>query len=160
MIEYLNLSKVDDDPKELFSYSKYFSKLGNDVHWSYLYGGKRDGKDVYYGIFTHKKTSYTFFATKEEVKPLFVSSENIDLGFEIQEQIENIFIQAKERFVIDNVKKSDDFILDIQYLFKGANNYVEFTDLNQVMIITDYQFENIKELLEFFAKFKQLKGHL
>lgn len=159
LIEYLNLAAVNKKPAEIFAYSKLL-KMWPNITWEYFLGGKRAGREVNFGVFYSNGTKYFLCSIKDEVKPLIVSNIEIDNNWPQKVKIENLFAYAKEEYLLNNAKRSDQFILDIQYLFKGQQNFLEFTDLNQIIYITDYEFNNTKELLEVFAKFSHIKEHL
>lgn len=159
LTEYLNLKPATKKPTEIFVYAKLLNMFP-EINWRYFFNGKRAGKDVYFGVFYSNKQEYCFFSIKDEVKPMLVSDNDLGDIYQEKTKLENLHIYAKDRYMLENIEKSDQFILDTQYLFMGRNNYLEFTDLNQVILITDYKFTNIKEMLEFFAKFSHIKEHL
>ncbi len=158
-LEYFNFRPAEKTPKEVFSYSQFLQTC--DAEWTNFFMGKREGADIYYGHFKIDRDFFTFLAIKAEVKPAIVTDmPKEDFNYEHQINIGNLKIFAKEKYMLENIKKSDEFLLCTQGLFRGENNLLEFTDLNQVIIITDHIFKDSQEMNDFFAKFKQLKDKI
>jgi hypothetical protein len=158
-IEYFNFRTSEKEPATVFGYSKFLRSV--KCKWQFFFTGKREGLDIYYGIFEYKRNFYNFLSIKSEVKPAIITDmKNLSLDYSFQSDMDNLRIYSKDNYMLENIQKSDDFILGVQDLFRGKNNLIEFTDLNQVLILTDYTFNTAKEMNEYFAKFRQLKEKL
>lgn len=159
LTDYLNLVPSLKKPEDIFNYSQLL-KAWPTTTWQYFLEGKRAGKEIYFGVFYINNKQYFLWSIKDDVKPILISNCDMQIDWSFHEKVENLNIFTKEKYLLENIKKSDQFILDIHYLFKGENNFLEFTDLNQIVYVTDYKYEEIKELLEVFAKFSHIKEHL
>jgi len=162
LVNYLNF-RDERDIKHWLIYSKFFKK--HQVKWLEGYSGKREGKEIFFGIFEEKNQLFFCSIVKAEVSPMILTNqledqydwENID-SLLINKNKYNLF--AKEKYLLTNINKSGNFQLMLGELFKGKINLVEFTAINQVIIVSDHLFESSKEGVEFFSSFIHLKDEL
>ncbi|MFA4930375.1 MAG: hypothetical protein WC570_00700 [Patescibacteria group bacterium] len=159
-VNYFNLHKYQGEITDLLHYSQYFSHLPQ-INWQYFYGGKREGKELYFGLFDQAGVNFTFFLLADEVRPMIISSSDQKYNWPEQRPIHingQIYtITAPETYIIDNLVKSNDLLISLSDLFQGQVNCLEFTELNQIIFITDYQFADNRQLIEIFSQFFKLK---
>ncbi len=162
LVNYLNF-RNEDDFEHWLLYSRYFKN--HRVKWLEGYCGKRENKEIFFGLFEMDNQVFFCSIVKAEVKPMILTNkldEKYDWDF-----FENIIINdnsynlfASEKYLLANIKNSGNFQLMLGEIFKGKINVLEFTELNQVVFISDRLFETSKEGIEFFSTFIHLKDEL
>ncbi|MBU0647844.1 hypothetical protein KJ855_01550 [Patescibacteria group bacterium] len=161
-VNYLNLAPTSDK-ENLFSYSKFFEKH-HRVSWQYLYHGKHENIETNFGSFVEDRKTYFCLLMKSEVKPMILTNSQDEYRTDYQYKIKIGQMEAKlfskEKYLVENIVKSGDFRVRLSNLFIGKNNWLEFTELNQMILITDYQFTTGREALDYFANFKILKEEM
>lgn len=162
LTSYMNL-KDFDGISNILQYSKYF-KRHNNVRWLFVFNGKREGKELFFGSYILQNNRYNFFLIKEEVKPMMVTDENDDYDwpYSLKDKIagREFNFYAQDKYLIENITNSDDLRIIMEDLLGGDHNCLEFTDLNQVLLVTDHEFKDGKELIEYFIKIFKLKDKI
>lgn len=161
VMEFANLVNLalDEREREIFKFSIFF-KQHPQAQVLYLFTGKNEGKETYFGSFFENKKIYYFVMRKEQTSPLVITdtSERFDLTNSMTiEKPAKWLIYSKEKYLIESAAKSLDFLHALKSIFVGQNNWLEFTDLNQAFLITDYQFSNSNSLVQWLAEFAHLK---
>jgi len=60
----------------------------------------------------------------------------------------------------EKIKQTPEFLINLADIFPGRHNWLEFTDLNQVILVTDYDFDDHAKMLKLIADFVQIKEKL
>jgi hypothetical protein len=161
-INYINLKPEAN--RRIGLYSKVLALFTGELNWDYLFSQKIKGKELYFGHFRAAGQSYYLFITNEEVKPMVLTNTKKTVGYPIVEKLSwddtKVTLETKERYLVENVRKSTEFAHDLTELMEGDRCWYEFTELGEVVLVTDHEFSTAKELIRFLAIFTQLKNKL
>jgi len=161
-ILYLNMKPVEVSQAAI-SYSKFLSKWQN-IKWNYAFAGKEKGQEIVLGNFSIDDRYFYYLSYKTTVKPMLIT--NTDDQFDDMPATDlmtadtKYHIYSKEKFLLDKITNHPDFLNNLSAIFPGRHNWLEFTDLNQVILVTDYDFSDHQTLLKLIANFIQIKEKL
>lgn len=162
VILYLNM-KPAEIGEATVSYSKFLHKWKN-LKWNYVYTGREKGQEIVMGNFSIDGRYFYFFSYKTTVKPMIITNTDDkfdELSFsELKNNGNSYYLYTSESFLAEKIKNSPDFLISISRIFPGRNNWLEFTDLNQVILVTDYDFDDHQKMLQLMADFVQIKEKL
>ena len=164
LADYMNFKNARNKETEIFRYSQIAKKFLN-LKWLYLFNRQQKSEELYFGGFWGSKKKYTLVAKKDLVKPLIITNKaEFDIDWPYQGEIEvakeKYRVWAQENYLLDNIMKSVSFHSHLELLFLGEENWLEFTDLNQILLVTDYQFDNTQEATKYISYFNQIKENL
>jgi hypothetical protein len=145
------------------NYSRFLSKW-QGIRWNYAYAGREKGQEITLGNFSVDNRYFYYFSYKTTVKPMIITNTDDQFDFTAIETIklgqQTFGLYTKERFLVEKIINSPEFLINLEKIFPGRNNWLEFTDLNQVILVTDYDFADEKTMLELIANFIQIKEKL
>lgn len=162
VILYLNMTSTEIGEATI-NYSQFLSKW-EDIKWNFAYTGREKGQEITLGNFSVDDRYFYYFAYKTTVKPMLITDTDDQFDAPITETLihdkKNYHVFSKEKFIIEKIKDNPEFMINLTNIFPGRHNWLEFTDLNQVILVTDYDFDDHAKMLNLIANFVQIKEKL